>query len=248
MGAYRVILLVTLGVYLLLKGIGFVYGVALPSSVVSMYVFFTFLVTVLIISVTDKGALSLTTPIIEFLYKEEKKKLRKVVFVVLPFVLAFIAYAFTKPSYEEPFTLRVVHPAPPRIVNAYDRNIELEKIKNPIRELTGDAYEEAVHAGGEIYFKNCFFCHGAKLDGKGHFAKGLNPAPLPFTGKDTIAQLEESYVFWRVVKGGEGLPEESAPWMSVMPVWEESLKEEEVWKVVTFIYEYTGNEPRRWEK
>ena len=70
---------------------------------------------------------------------------------------------------------------------------------------------------------------------------------MPFSGNDTIAQLQESYVFWRVVKGGPGLPREGGPSISSMPSWEASLTEEEVWKVILFIYDYTGNTPRSWK-
>ena len=33
-----------------------------------------------------------------------------------------------------------------------------------------------------------------------------------------------------------------------MPIWKEILTEDEVWKAVLFIYDYTGNVPRSWEK
>jgi mono/diheme cytochrome c family protein len=103
-----------------------------------------------------------------------------------------------------------------------------------------------VFEGGEIYIKNCQYCHGDRLDGKGPFADGLNPTPLNFQDVGTIAQLQESYVFWRITTGGPGLPKEAAPWISAMPVWEDFLTEDEVWKVILFMYDYTGKRPRSW--
>jgi len=90
-------------------------------------------------------------------------------------------------------------------------------------------------------------CHGDHLDGLGHFASGLNPLPANFQDNGTIAQLTESFVFWRVAKGGPGLPREGTPWNSAMPAWEEFLTEDEIWSVVLFLYDQTGWKPRTWE-
>ncbi|HKZ75863.1 MAG TPA: c-type cytochrome, partial [Actinomycetota bacterium] len=83
------------------------------------------------------------------------------------------------------------------------------------------------------------------LDGGGHFAHGFNPAPANFVDPGTIAQLSEGYLFWRIAKGGPGLPKESAPWNSAMPAWEDRLTEEEIWQVIYYLYATTGVPPRR---
>jgi hypothetical protein len=85
------------------------------------------------------------------------------------------------------------------------------------------------------------------LDGQGHFAHGFSPAPASFEDNGTIAQLTESYVFWRIAKGGPGLPREGTPWNSAMPVWENFLTEDEIWAVELYIYEQSGWKPRRFE-
>ena len=71
--------------------------------------------------------------------------------------------------------------------------------------------------------------------------------PLNFQDIGTIAQLQESFLFWRIATGGPGLPKEGAPWISSMPVWENFLSEAEIWKVILFLYDYTGHRPRAWE-
>ena len=91
------------------------------------------------------------------------------------------------------------------------------------------------------------YCHGDLLDGQGHFASGFNPQPADFVGPNTIAQLAEGYVFWRIAKGGPGLPKESTPWSSAMPAWEDRLTEEQIWQVIMYLYDTTGQQPRRWE-
>jgi mono/diheme cytochrome c family protein len=136
------------------------------------------------------------------------------------------------------------------VVRAYGKVYELDGLENPLRALEKEdpaAFKELAREGGEVYFRNCFFCHGARLDGRGHYAYAMDPLPMPFTGSDTIAQLKESYLFWRIVKGGPGLPREGGPNISSMPAWEDELTEEEVWKVILFLYDYTGNRPRSWK-
>jgi hypothetical protein len=68
--------------------------------------------------------------------------------------------------------------------------------------------------------------------------------PANFQDQGTIAQLSESFVFWRIAKGGVGLPAEGTPWNSAMPAWEDMLTAEEIWAVTLFLYEQTGWEPR----
>ncbi len=88
------------------------------------------------------------------------------------------------------------------------------------------------------------YCHGDMLDGRGHFAHGFNPQPADFVGPNTIAQLSEGFVFWRIAKGGPGLPKESTPWNSAMPAWEDRMTEEQIWQVIYYLYETTGHPPR----
>jgi mono/diheme cytochrome c family protein len=58
--------------------------------------------------------------------------------------------------------------------------------------------------------------------------------------------LRETFLFWRIAKGGPGLPREGAPWSSAMPAWEEFMTEEEIWAVTLFIYHQSGMTPRTW--
>src|SRR3989442_9396580 len=110
------------------------------------------------------------------------------------------------------------------------------------------SFKKHVAAGAEIYIRNCVYCHGDNLDGKGHFAYGFNPPPANFQDPGTIAMLQEAYLFWRIAKGGPGLPKESTPWNSVMPAWEDRLTEEQIWEAIIYLYDATGQHPRRWEE
>src|SRR4030066_1913505 len=151
------------------------------------------------------------------------------------------------PSCEAPMELRPIHPAPPTKFKAYGKSFNLATLEKPYRKFQKEdpaKFAELVKEGGNVYIQNCQYCHGDKLDGNGPYASGLNPTPLNFQDVGTIAQLQESFLFWRIATGGPGLPAEASPWISAMPVWEHFLTEEEVWKVTMFIYDYTGYVPR----
>ena len=119
--------------------------------------------------------------------------------------------------------------------------------ENPLRTLETtdpEAFAEAVAAGKTIYYENCYFCHGDTLTADGHYASAVSPPPANFVNKDTIGMLTEGFLFWRVAKGGPGLPREGTPWDSSMPAWEDFLGDEEIWQVILFLYDYTGYRPR----
>jgi len=75
------------------------------------------------------------------------------------------------------------------------------------------------------------------------FAHALNPIPTNFADGQTLPNLSETFLFWRISKGGPGMPEEGAPWDTAMPAWEKFLKEEEMWDAILFLYDYTGQRP-----
>jgi len=237
-------------VYLFLKA-WILMGQPIPSSLIKMYMFFVVIVVFLALSFTEEGAEELIAPIKSLLEDPGKRTLRNIIFVILPILAGFITYQQIKPGFEAPVELRTIHPAPPSTINVFGKTYDLLTLENPLRKLEKEdpeRFKVLVKEGGEIYFKNCFYCHGDKLDGKGHYAHGFNPLPANFMDVGTIAQLQESYLFWRIATGGPGLAKEAAPWISSMPVWENFLKEEEIWKVILFLYDYTGYVPRAWEK
>src|SRR5437899_1637437 len=127
------------------------------------------------------------------------------------------------------------------------KEIPIAGLDNPLRKDQA-SYKKHVAAGAEIYIRNCVYCHGDNLDGRGHFAHGFNPPPANFQDPGTIAMLQEAFLFWRIAKGGPGLPKESTPWNSVMPAWEDRLSEEQTWQVIMYLYDATGQQPRRWEE
>jgi mono/diheme cytochrome c family protein len=217
-----------------------------PSSVVIQYML-TVLVGILVwVSDNEVRWREFKRPIRETLVLPERRILRAALLVVLPLLVGFVTWDTVRPKITAPAGLRSVHPAPPTQITYRGETIRLDGLENPLREQGRE--EEAYRIGLDLYTQNCMACHGDFLDGQGHWAHGYNPAPLPLRGGSTIAQLTESFVFWRIAKGGPGLPREGAPWNSAMPAWEDFLTQEEAWAVTLFLYEQAGLSPRTWEE
>jgi hypothetical protein len=234
---------------------GFIYvfdiwlGQLIPASLLTMYMFFVVSGVFCVFTFTEEGTKQLVGPIVSLVEDPKKKWLRYIVFTIVPIAVGYGVYMKTLPSYEAPLELRAIHPAPPSAIKVYGKRYKLATLENPFRKLEKDdpeQFRKLVQEGGDVYIKNCQYCHGDKLDGKGPYAAALNPVPLNFQDIGTIAQLQESFLFWRITTGGPGLPKEASPWLSSMPIWEDFLEEDEVWKVILFLYDYTGHRPRSW--
>lgn len=221
---------------------------AIPRQLYGWYVV-TILAVILIYVSSSEGAWrEFARPFSELLRGRTAltKPLRILVFILLPLLCGWYFSSWTSGSVQPPGGSRVIHPTPPSSVTIKGKRMVLKEIKsNPLRADSAHLAAN-IAAGHRVYYENCFFCHGDSLSGDGHFAKGFNPPPADFQDSGTIAQLTESFLFWRIAKGGPGLPGESAPWDSAMPVWENFLSEKEIWQVILYLYDATPWEPRTW--
>ncbi len=246
-------ILVLIGAYLLFEfGIAFLppllgmRSAPVPTSVVLQYMLTVIVGMLLYVSADEARWRRFKEPIHAVLIDPRKKTIRTALLVLIPLLVGFIAYDRVRPTVSAPPALRSIHPAPPGQITFRGKTMTLANLENPLRSRgsLADHYEE----GKRVYYQNCLACHGDYLDGKGHYAHAFNPVPLNFQDNGTIAQLTESFVFWRIAKGGPGLPKEGAPWSSAMPAWEDFLTEDEIWAVIIFLYQQTGWEPRTWEE
>jgi mono/diheme cytochrome c family protein len=218
-----------------------------PKSVVLQYMV-TVLVGVLIyVSDNEERWTSFKQPINAVLVEPRLRVARAALLVVVTALVGLIAYGQVATTVAAPPNLRSIHPAPPTEITFRGKSITLTGLENPLRQHA-DSLPAYRAEGKRVYYQNCLPCHGDHLDGLGHFASGFNPLPANFQDNGTIAQLTESFVFWRVAKGGPGLPREGTPWNSAMPKWEDFLSEREIWSVILFLYDQTGWTPRTWEK
>ncbi len=218
----------------------------IPGSLITLFMAITALTLFIYVSSDEESWQDFIRPILATLVEEKRARLRLIVFIVFPLLVGWGTLKVMMPGVDPPAELRVIHPAPPSNIQFRGKNIKIEGLVNPLRE-NGEEASGYIKEGMEIYFKNCFFCHGDALDGNGHFTLALNPPPADFTDTGTIAQLQESYLFWRIAKGGIGLPRQSKPWNSAMPAWEENLTEDAIWKTIMYLYHAAGVSPRTWE-
>ena len=81
------------------------------------------------------------------------------------------------------------------------------------------------------------------------FVHGLNPIPTNFTDQGTIADAPGDVPLLAHLQGrARDCPTKAAPWDSAMPAWEKFLTEEEIWDVILFLYDFTGQRPRAQEE
>jgi hypothetical protein len=224
---------------------GFV--VPIPASVVGIYMG---VVTIALFAyvTSDRGRFaSFIQPLMRLMTEKKYTPLLGAVVLAIPALVAANVYRTMSLPVESPFFSRTVHPAPPADITVHDKKIDLIAVQNPYRALeTSDPAQFKIHLqnGRRVYYQNCVFCHGDSMAANGMFVHALNPIPTNFTDKGTIAMLQESFLFWRIAKGGPGLPEEGGPWDSAMPAWEKFLTEDEMWDVILFLYDFTGQRPR----
>ncbi len=217
----------------------------IPQSIMLQYML-TALVGVLIyVSADENRWREFKAPLHAALVEPDKRNVRAAALVVIPLAVGWVTFQQTRPRVPAPIQLRSIHPAPPGQITFQGKSIALTGLENPLRKQ--GSLQERYQVGKRLYYQNCLPCHGDLLDGNGHYAHGFSPTPLSFQDAGNIAQLTESFVFWRIAKGGPGLPREGTPWNSAMPVWESFLTEDEIWSVILFLYQQTGYQPRRWE-
>lgn len=208
----------------------------LPSSLVLMYVSMVALAILLYFSVQDERWRNFVKPILDFLRDRTppspaKRVTRKTVLVIIPLIAGWQGYSHTTAELEPPADPPGIH---------FNLPNQYVSIQNPLPWT-----QENIREGGILYTRNCAICHGDAQDGNGLFARAWQPRPANFRDSGTIAQLDENYLYWRIKEGGPGLPKGSIEYRSTMPVWEEVLTDEEIWKIIMFEYTNAGVQPAK---
>jgi hypothetical protein len=236
------------GIYVLLR---FGFSAPIPGSVISLYMAIASIAILAYVTSSEDRREEVSGPLIRLMTEKRYTPLLGAVVVAVPALAAANVYVRMNVPVEPPFFPRAVHPASPHEITVHDKRIDLDGGDNPFRHLETSNPEEFrshVENGRQVYYRNCFFCHGDDMSANGMFAHGLDPIPTDFTSAGTIEGLRETFLFWRVAKGGPGLPDEGAPWDTAMPAWEKFLTEEEMWDAILFLYDFTGRRPRAREE
>jgi mono/diheme cytochrome c family protein len=228
----------------------FGFTVPIPRSVITLYMAIATGAIAAYVTSSAERQREFVEPLVRLAVEPAQRRRLHAVLVLLPLLAAFGVYRQMSVKLEAPVFGRTIHPAPPDRIAVHGKSFDMTTLDNPLRPLERsdpEAFRRHVENGRRIYFENCLYCHGDALRGDGMFARGLNPIPTNFADAGAIALLQESYLFWRVAKGGPGLPEEGGPWDTAMPAWEKFLDEEEMWEVIAFLYDFSGQRPRALE-
>ena len=231
--------LAVVGFYLVLK---YVVRPPLPFSLIFMYMCMALSAAIMYLTLFYDIKNAVVTPVYTFLGGGVEGGMAKggryALLIAMPLVVWFGSYEKFNKKMEPPLDPRVIHPAPP---------VEFTGLYNPYRVEDKEQLRKNIEDGKKVFYQNCIFCHGDLLDGNGIWASGFNPKPANFQDPTVLPMLQESFLFWRVSTGGISLPQESTPWNSAMPKWEDMLTDEQRWKVILFLSDYTGFSPRTWE-
>ena len=186
-------------------------------------------------------------PIVEFATNPRYTLPLAVVAAAIPGLVAWGVHQGLNQPIQPPFFGRTVHPSPPTDVTVHGQKIDLIHGESPFHALERTdpkGFVQHVENGRQVYYSNCFYCHGDALAGDGMFAHALSPVPANFQDSGVLPNFQETFFFWRIAKGGPGMPDEGAPGDSVMPEWERFLSNDQIWDVILFLYSDTGYRPR----
>ena len=236
------------GIYVLIR---FGFTAPIPSSVISIYMGIATIAILAYVSSSQERREEFSEPLVRLMTERRYTPLLGAAVVAIPALAAANVYVRMNVPLEPPFFPRTIHPASPSEITVHDRKINLDAGENPFLHLEASnpgEYRRHVENGRRVYYQNCVFCHGDNLSGNGMFVHGLDPIPTNFADQGAIAMLRDTFLLWRISKGGPGLPEEGGPWDTAMPVWEKFLKEEEMWDAILFLYDFTGQKPRAREE
>src|SRR5207244_10812396 len=150
-----------------------------PWSVLSLYMFIISLALLVFVSSDRDSWRDFVRPMWLTLTDPRYRVLRTVIVFAVPLLLGYYAYSQAAARPEAPPELRAVHPAPPASIQFRGKELSIQGLDNPLRKDAATLPKQ-VAAGGEIYIRNCVYCHGDNLDGHGRFAPALNPPPANF--------------------------------------------------------------------
>jgi hypothetical protein len=236
------------GIYVLLR---FGFTAPIPSSVISIYMGIATIAILAYVSSSQERREEVSGPLVRFMTDRRYTVALGATVIAIPALAAANVYVQMNVPIQPPFFARTVHPASPTSISVHEKSVNLDAGENPFLALERSdpgAYRKHVENGRRVYYQNCVFCHGDNLAGNGMFVHALDPIPTNFADGATIANLRDTFLFWRISKGGPGLPEEGGPWDTAMPAWEKFLKEEEMWDAILFLYDFTGEKPRAREE
>ncbi len=189
------------GAYLFFR---FGFAAPIPASVISIYMGIISLAVLAFVSSSEQRREEVSRPLVRLMTEKRYFPLLVAFVIAIPALAAANVYVQMNVPIEPPFFPRTVHPASPPEITVNQKKISIDLGDNPFRELeksNPEEFRKHVENGRRVYYQNCVFCHGDNLAGNGMFVHGLDPIPTNFADGDTIANLRETFLFWRAVQG-----------------------------------------------
>lgn len=90
------------------------------------------------------------------------------------------------------------------------------------------ATPQTLNSGKNLFQQNCARCHGVNGFGDGPDGANLNPPPANIAATSKMPMATDGYLLWVISEGG-------APVGSAMPPFKQTLKEDEIWKIITYL-------------
>ncbi|BAO44376.1 conserved hypothetical protein [Thiolapillus brandeum] len=88
--------------------------------------------------------------------------------------------------------------------------------------------ESNLQEGENLYTSNCAACHGSRGQGDGEAGKNLNPRPANIARFAKMPMASDGYLLWTISEGG-------VPVGSAMPPFKDSLKQDDIWKIMLYL-------------
>lgn len=102
-------------------------------------------------------------------------------------------------------------------------NPEYASKENPLHPTA-----QAIESGKKLFEQNCARCHGSGGFGDGPDGANLSPPPANIASASKMPMATDGYLYWTIIDGG-------VPLSTGMPPFKGILKEEEIWKIITYL-------------
>ncbi|HUG57061.1 MAG TPA: c-type cytochrome [Candidimonas sp.] len=87
---------------------------------------------------------------------------------------------------------------------------------------------QTIESGKNLFEQNCARCNGAAGRGDGPDGKNLVPPPANIAAISKMPMATDGYLYWTITEGG-------VPLGTGMPPFGTALKEEDIWKIITYL-------------
>src|SRR5690606_41188005 len=104
-----------------------------PNSVVFQYMLTVALGVLLWVSHSEERWSAFKRPLHRVMVDDRRKPIRLALMVLLPALVAFVAWGQARPSLAAPPSFRAIHPAPPGSISFQGRAMQLTGLENPVR-------------------------------------------------------------------------------------------------------------------